>query len=312
MLRVLSLLLIASLALYWYAAVGMVCPAPLSYRIHPDIDGRFGISEAEAKAATAEAVLVWEKALGRDLFYEATGNKADVEINFVFGERQAKALAEEALRERLEDKQMSSSDVEAKYNELVSEYQTAKASHEANVGAYEDRLAAYNAEVARYNEAGGAPEDVYERLAQTERKLAQEANQLEAEGTRLNELAAEINQLSERGNLIIRQYNAGVETYNEQFGTEEEFTEGDYQAGRINVYTFENKAELIKVLAHELGHALSVPHVEGSESVMYYLLEDQPTPLILSPQDTAAVTAVCGETGSAGTKGRALINRYII
>ncbi len=312
MLRTLSLLLIVSLALYWYAAVGQVCQAPLSYQIVGPIDERFGITEAEAAEAVKEAETVWEEALGRELFYVAAGSRADVTINFVFGERQATAIAEADFRERLLDKQMSSSDLQAEYDKLVSAYQAARKAHEARVGTYEARLASYNAEVARYNNEGGAPPDVYERLAQTEGELAKEADALEAEAAVLQEQAAEINKLGEAGNQIIRQYNAGVESYNEQFGTAEEFTEGDYQDGRINIYTFANEAELVKVLAHELGHALSVSHVEGSNSVMYYLLEDQPTPLTLSPQDTAAVTAVCGDTGSVGTRVRTLINHYIL
>lgn len=312
MLRTLSLLLIVSLALYWYAAVGMVCQAPLSYQIVGPIDERFGITEAEAAAAVKDAEAVWEETLGRELFYAASGARTDVTINFVFGERQASALAEADLRERLEDKQMSSSDLQAQYDKLVSEYQVAKKAHEVSVGAYEARLAAYNAEVAQYNDAGGAPPDVFEELGRTEVALAKDADQLEADAESLKERAAEINKLGEAGNQIIRQYNDTVETYNEQFGTAEEFTEGDYQDGRINVYTFANQTELVKVLAHELGHALSVSHVEGSNSVMYYLLEDQPTPLTLSPQDTAAVMAVCGDPGSVGTRVRALINRYIL
>jgi predicted Zn-dependent protease len=153
---------------------------------------------------------------------------------------------------------------------------------------------------------------VYEALGRTETTLAKEADRLEAEADTLQKRATEINKLGEAGNQIIRQYNVGVETYNKQFGTAEEFTEGDYQNGRINVYTFASKAELVKVLAHELGHALQVPHVEGSNSVMYYLLEDQPTPLTLSPQDTTAVTTVCGDSESIGARGRTFINRYIL
>lgn len=312
MIRVLSLLLILSLALYWYAAVGMSCPAPLSYRIVPTIDERFGISEAEASAAAVKAVEVWESALGRDLFNEASGTSADVEIRFVFDERQGNALAEERLRENLEQKQMTSADVQAQYDSLVAEYQEAKEKHEANVGVYEERLAKHNALVASYNAAGGAPEREFDALRETEVSLTKEADALEAEAEKLQALASDINALGEQGNQLIRQYNDGVLSYNERFATEEEFTEGDYQAGNINVYTFKDKTELIKVLAHEFGHALSIEHVEGSASVMYYLLEDQPTPLALSDTDQAAFVAACGETDSMGTYVRAFINRYII
>ena len=133
MLRTLSLLLIISLALYWYAAVGQVCQAPLSYQIVGPIDERFGITEAQAAEAIKEAETVWEGVLGRELFYATEGSRADVTINFVFGERQAAALAEVDLRERLEDKQMSSSDSQAQYGKLVDEYQAANKARGARV-----------------------------------------------------------------------------------------------------------------------------------------------------------------------------------
>ncbi|MFM2339554.1 MAG: hypothetical protein RLZZ360_190 [Candidatus Parcubacteria bacterium] len=312
MLRLLAVLLICSLALYWYAAVGMVCPAPLTYQINQQIDERFGITATELEEATEKAIGIWETASGRELFTLATSKDVEVTINLVFDDRQAALLAEETIRESLTHKEMSSVQLQETYDSLVAEYQTAKQTHEAHVAAYEDRLAAHNALVATYNEAGGVPEAEYAALQKAESALAREADTLESETERLNNLAREINSVGERGNQIIRQYNEGVTTYNERFGAAEEFTEGDYQNGQINIYTFKNKDELVKVLAHEFGHALSIPHVEGSESVMYYLLEDQPTPLTLSAEDTAALVTVCGNTGSVGTQVRTLINRYII
>ena len=166
--------------------------------------------------------------------------------------------------------------------------------------------------MARYNETGGAPEAVYDRLLVTERALAAESNALAAEGEELATLAAQINALGEQGNQIIRQYNAGVNQYNDTFGEPDEFTQGDYQDGEIRIYTFTSRGELVNVLAQEFGHALDIPHVEGSASVMYYLMEDQPTPPALSPEDKAAFTTMCGETGQIGTTVRTLINQYLL
>lgn len=311
MLRSLSLLLMLSLSLYWYATVGILCPAPLSYTITTPIDERFGITLSEAEMAVDRAAAVWEAGLGRDLFMAASGKRADIEIRFVFDERQERELAEATLRESLEDKQLTSSDVQASYEELADSYREAKAVYDADVSTYNNRLDAYNRKVASYNETGGAPTDVYDELANEEAALSAEARSLEAEATRLQDLAAEINALGEVGNSIIRQYNAGVNRYNTQFGEADEFTQGDYQGGLISIYTFTNLAELEQVLAHELGHALSLPHVEGNASIMYYLLEDQPTPLALSETDQAALIATCGETGTISTKVRTLINRYL-
>lgn len=312
MLRSLSFLLIASLALYWYATVGIVCSAPLSYSIVAPIDDRFGLTEREAIDAAKAAEATWEQAIGRELLFVAsTSNRADVEIRFVFDERQERALAEESLRESLENKQANSSNVQASYDELVASYSAANRDYTNQVAAYEARLAAHNDTVADYNANGGAPSDVYAVLAEAEAALSAEARALDREAERLQKLARDINELGEQGNQIIRQYNAGVTAYNSEFGEPDEFTQGDYQAGQISIYTFANRDELIKVLAHEFGHALSLPHVEGGDSIMYYLLEDQPTPLALSNADSEALVATCGETGRIGTQVRTLINRYL-
>jgi Matrixin len=311
MLRSLSILLILSLSLYWYATVGIVCPTPLTYAITTPIDERFDITTAEAEAAVERAAAVWEEGLGRDLFTPAVGTNADIEIRFVFDDRQERELAEEALRESLEDKQLSSSDLQASYEALAESYRDAKATYDADVAAYNTRLDTYNRKVASYNETGGAPADVFDQLASEEAALAAEADALETEATRLQNLATEINALGEVGNSLIRQYNAGVNRYNTQFGEIDEFTQGDYQSGLVSIYTFTDAAELDQVLAHELGHSLSLPHVEGSASIMYYLLEDQPAPLALSDTDQAALIATCGETGAISTKVRTLVNRYL-
>ena len=64
-------------------------------------------------------------------------------------------------------------------------------------------------------------------------------------------------------------------------------------------------------MVHELGHALDIPHVEGSESMMYYLLGNQPVPAALSLTDTEALFATCGQTDDFGTKIRTFIHRFI-
>ncbi len=311
MLRSLSFLLVLSLVLYWYAMVGILCPAPLMYAVTTPIDERFDISVAEAEAAVARAAGVWEAGIGRELFLPADGAAPDIEIRFVFDDRQERELAEASLRNSLEEKQLTSSDIQASYDELSASYRLAKDSYERDVAVYNQRLDAYNERVASYNESGGAPADIFAELEAEEAALARLADTLETEATRLGDLATEINALGEVGNSLIRQYNAGVNRYNTQFGEADEFTQGDYQAGLVSIYTFSNVSELDQVLAHELGHALSLPHVEGNSSIMYYLLEDQPTPLALSAADQAALVATCGKTDTLSTKVRTLINRYL-
>jgi len=312
MLRSLTFLLILSLSLYWYASVGAYCQAPLTYAL-VDLDERFNLTEAEALAAIAEAEALWETAAGRELFTRVDASeRPDVTITFTFDDRQERAIAEETLRDSLDTKAASSEDLTSAYDTLVADYQAKRDAHQAAVGAYEARLQAHNELVDSYNATGGAPEGAFRELERAEQALTAEAATLEAEGEELNQLAAEINALGEQGNQIIRQYNAGVNAYNREFGEPDEFTQGDYMDGAIHIYTFTSRGELVNVLAHEFGHALDVDHVEGTASVMYYLMEDQPTPPELSPEDIAAFTAMCGETGTFGTSVRALVNQYIL
>ncbi len=311
MTRTLILLLIVTASFYWYATVGRYCAVPLTYSIAP-IDGRFNLKPESAASSIDAAITAWEAAAGRDLFSQAaSGTTADIQIQFVFDERHERFLAEGSLRDSLDVKEHTSESLQLEYEKLVAEYDVKRERHQSLVATYEADLAVYNTEVASYNDIGGAPPEVFLRLEATKRSLDTHAKTIEAEGTALAALADSINDLGEKGNELIRQYNAGVKTYNDQFSETSEFTQGDYRDGIITIYTFTSENELTTVLAHELGHALDINHVEGNQSIMYYLMEDQPEPLTLSPADTAALVATCGETGTISTWIRTIINKYL-
>ncbi len=275
---------------YFYFLTLGICPTPLPYRVG-EIDERFDITEAKAKAVAISAEEVWEKTLGRDLF--VYDEAADFTINFIFDDRQALTDAESSFKDRLDTVENVNQGIIGKYNSLVSEYEELKTAYEADVVAYEGKLDSYNQKVQQYNENGGAPPKEYEQLQQEKRDLDKEQRSLNSMVKRLESLAAEINDLSNQGNQLIDTYNKGVDTYNKAFGEPREFTQGDYQGKFINIYTFVNEAELQLVLAHELGHALSLGHVAGPESIMYYLIGKQPTPLEPSEADIAEFVAVC-------------------
>lgn len=278
---------------YWFTRVEAQCNLPLSYQIG-DIDERFDLTHNEARVALMDAEAVWENATGQNLFrYD---EEADFKVNFVFDERQALTEAEKTLRERLDASKDINNAIDDTYATLVKKYNELELQYKDQIEAYERRLNAYNDKVAQYNDSGGAPPDVYEELTEEKEALDREQESINQRAGELNELVKKINRLGEEGNRLVDIHNRHVEVYNETFGDGKEFTQGDFHHDEINVYTFSDRDELVLVLAHELGHAISLGHVEGEASVMYYLMGRQPDELTLSEQDIAAFESVCGQT----------------
>jgi hypothetical protein len=262
----------------------------MTYRLG-SLDARFNLTPAQAKAYLSKAEKVWEVAAHRDLFdYDES---SAFPVNFVFDDRQERTIAEEAQRQALDKKESSSAAISEQYKTLSAKYATLKTAYEKDRAAYETRLDSFNTKVAGFNASGGAPEGEFAKLKVEEKALATIADTLQTRASELANLAKSINTLSEQGNQLIAQYNAGVAQYNTQFGGANEFTQGDYQGKDINIYKFSTDDELTRVLTHEFGHALGLSHVEGTTSIMYYLMEKQPQFPVLSTEDQAALNAVC-------------------
>ena len=277
---------------YWFAHVEAECRLPLTYRIG-HIDDRFGLSKEEARLALMEAEAVWENATGKNLF--TYDEDAKFTVNFVFDERQALADAERNLRDRLDETESESEAIDQTYAELVAKYNELTIEYQDAVAVYERALHAYNAEVEAYNDQGGAPESEYERLTNEKDRLDREQQSINELAAHLHTLVAEINRIGEEGNRLVDIHNREVERYNETFAESREFTQGDYYRTTITIYTWSDRTELKLVLAHELGHALSLDHVENEDSIMYYLMGGQTGDLEPTEEDLAAFERVCGE-----------------
>ncbi|MEY3783809.1 MAG: hypothetical protein RLZZ230_131 [Candidatus Parcubacteria bacterium] len=294
---------------YWYQVTAAVCPAPLSYRLG-ELDSSFGISSAEAIQSITDATAVWEKAAQRDLF--TYDENADFTVDFVYDERQKTADYELTERELLDAKRAKSDQLKAAVESLQAEYQKLSDTYENRVTKYESRLEAHNIKVNQYNDRGGAPADVFAELEKERTTLNTEAEALTSTAAELKNLAAKINQAGDEGNSLVESYNREVVTYNSNFGFTNEFTQGDYQGKHIHVYKFSSPAELQTVLVHEFGHSLGLDHVEGSSSVMYYLLDEKNQINKLSGEDMSAYYAKCGTAETFEQKIRRLIRSVLL
>jgi hypothetical protein len=112
----------------------------------------------------------------------------------------------------------------------------------------------------------------------------------------LNKLVSDINATVTMLNRISEELNLHVDRYN-KIGDEQggEFEEGVYRSDiegtNIDIYQYDNKAVLIRLLAHELGHALGLDHVDSPDAIMYRL--NQAKNLELTPNDISALKLQC-------------------
>ena len=59
----------------------------------------------------------------------------------------------------------------------------------------------------------------------------------------------------------------------------------------IDIYEFSSREKLIRVLAHEFGHALGLEHLDNPKAIMYYLNEG--TNEKLTTDDLTALKQKC-------------------
>ena len=94
----------------------------------------------------------------------------------------------------------------------------------------------------------------------------------------LNSLVDTVNSTGAILNKLVATLNLHTATYNTVgASTGKEFNEGEYLSNvggtSINIYQFNDTNQLVRVLAHELGHTLGIDHLSNPKAIMYYLNE---------------------------------------
>jgi hypothetical protein len=270
------------------------CEKPITYAIG-SFDQKFGISKDSFLGALQDAEAAWEKPIARELFVEDP--EGNLKINLIYDYRQEATEKLQKLGLTVGDNKASYDTLNAKYIALKAAYALDKAAFEAKAADFGARQDAYEKEVKSWNVRHGAPQDVYDRLSGEGEALKVRAAELNQLQDRLNEDVDTINALVTVLNRLVATLNLNVSKFNtvgETLGGE--FEEGTYQSGpggqAINIYQFEGREKLVRVLAHELGHALGLAHADDQNAIMYRL--NNGINGTLTATDLAALKDLCG------------------
>ncbi|OGI75015.1 hypothetical protein A2740_01680 [Candidatus Nomurabacteria bacterium RIFCSPHIGHO2_01_FULL_43_16] len=274
------------------------CTKPISYALGT-FDAKFGISEKYFLNALLEAEAIWEKPFGRELFtYVPEDLSSDVlKINLIHDYRQEATNKLTDLGIVVQNNRASYDMLKIKFTELKAEFAAAKDNYDARVENYNDRLEAYEKLVQYWNARGGAPKKEYDELQAEKSVLDAQASGLKALEAQINEMITEINSMVVVLNRLANTLNLSVEKYNTVGASRgESFEEGVYfvegSKREIDIYEFSSREKLVRVLAHELGHALDLDHVDDPKAIMYRL--NQGDTEKLTNADLEALNAHCG------------------
>ncbi len=264
------------------------CDHPIKYKIGA-VDAGFGMSQEQFKEKISTAVAIWNAALGKKLFeYDPNGS---LTINLSYDSRQQTTQQDQVLQSTIDQNSQLADSTKQQYTALANQYDQQKSAYEEAVSKFNLDQGQYNSSVNYWNAKGGAPASQYTALQNQRKALIAEENQINTSGASLNTLVSEINSFIDKYNILVDHIKSNANIINSSAGTE--FEEGVYDpnTSSITIYEYDNEVVLIRVIAHELGHALGLAHDSDPASIMYRL--NQGTNETLSAEDLAELKTVC-------------------
>ncbi len=271
------------------------CDEPIYYNLGI-IDAKFNLEDKYVLAALIEAESVWEKAINKNLFEYNQNQENPMKINFLYDYRQEASNTMAKIGIKVEQTQDSYNEVKAKYFSLKQEYYSLKITYDKKLSSFNKKNKDLQAQINLWNSKGGAPKEEYDKLIKIQQELTKEFNEISLLGQKINTLVIDVNSLATTLNSLANALNINVGEYNkigQSLGTS--YEEGLYKSNgltsSIDIYEFKNHDQLVKILTHELGHALGFEHVEDTKAVMYKI--NNSNSLVLSQSDISLLNTKC-------------------
>ncbi|MEX1258472.1 MAG: matrixin family metalloprotease [Gemmatimonadota bacterium] len=284
-------------------APSLDCEAPLRWRIEA-VDPRFGLSELEAADAVRQAGMVWGDGTGLPLLFQESSE--GIPIRFVFDERMETALERRSSSAEIDERARAVEEGTSALEASRMELDRRRTAHGRRALDFQERQESHNRTVEYWNRAGGAPPAEFERLRAMEEEIAELRRVVDAELEAVNRVVGEVNREAD-------ELNAQITALNEaRIALDAELPAGvvesaEYRRSRggffsnaareIDVFHFEDRNHLHRVLAHVLGHAIGLEHSEEPGALMHAAAtvergEGRPR---LHEEDIAQFRALCPE-----------------